>query len=352
MKALQVVDSIVAGHGTFEEEVVLVQLMIQASKNGSRTMNGLGDLESAYWGDIAAVLHFLERREDFQDLISRPMVDRADIQRFLEERPALIRTALLHGLFRAAVDDLNVQGLQQIASLFDRAYDFGLLLASAIDAAIADWIEEAEQRLQNARKIIQDLAPPDRSAKANRVVDKVVHSFRFWDRYPHHVLVVPGFTPKEGPGDGLSPLLLERLEKAVEDFEDQQAPFILVSGGNVWAGDLEYYEALEMQDALTDMGMPFERIIVEARARHSTTNLRNAGRYMLRQGMERALVTTTFAQDFYYSFADISTFHARCKLTLGYRVGELEDLPFDPVHSVFEPSQAVFTINYRDPLDP
>ena len=46
-----------------------------------------------------------------------------------------------------------------------------------------------------------------------------------------------------------------------------------------------------MKRALLGIGIPKDSIIVEARARHSTTNLRNAGRYMLSHGLVRGLVT-------------------------------------------------------------
>ena len=104
------------------------------------------------------------------------------------------------------------------------------------------------------------------------------------------------------------------------------------------------------------MGIPDDRIIVDARARHSTTNLRNAGRYMLEHGLSRALVTTSFGQDFYFSFPNISTFNHRCRSELGHEVGRLGDVQMsdsiDTAHSWFTPSPDVRRIGIRDPLDP
>ena len=99
--------------------------------------------------------------------------------------------------------------------------------------------------------------------------------------------------------------------------------------------------------------------MVEARARHSTTNLRNAGRFLVERGLESAVITTLggglfggelFDQDFYFSHPNLSTFHARCERELGYPVGEL--MSCGEHHTVFVPSSDVLRVGYRDPLDP
>src|SRR6185503_8834544 len=103
---------------------------------------------------------------------------------------------------------------------------------------------------------------------------------------------------------------------------------------------------------LLRMGMKEERVIVEARARHSTTNLRNAGRVMLEHGIRAALITTLggglfgsdlFGQDFYFANPILSTFYARCERELGYRVGELNDA--GDAHVEFVPSESVRRLN-------
>src|SRR6185436_14615860 len=119
------------------------------------------------------------------------------------------------------------------------------------------------------------------------------------------------------PSSGVHPVARRRLEQAVSDFGQGKAPFIAVSGANVYPQGTPYYEAIEMKTELVRMGMDEERIIVEARARHSTTNLRNAGRLMFEYGMKSALVATVgggvggsdvFGQDFYFENPETSTF--------------------------------------------
>ena len=75
----------------------------------------------------------------------------------------------------------------------------------------------------------------------------------------------------------------------------------------------------------------------------------------LEKGLTKALVTTSFGQDFYFSSPLLSTFHLRCERELGYRVGDLRDAPaFLPHlhHSVFEPARDVRRIDWKDPRDP
>ena len=102
-----------------------------------------------------------------------------------------------------------------------------------------------------------------------------------------------------------------------------------------------------------------DHLVVEARARHSTTNLRNAGRIMREHGIRLGLITTVgggigasdvFDQSFYFSNPTLSTFYSRCVSELGYRVGELRDA--GPMHTEFTPAPEVGRVGLRDALDP
>jgi hypothetical protein len=114
-----------------------------------------------------------------------------------------------------------------------------------------------------------------------------------------------------------------------------------------------------MKKVLAGLGVPSPRILADARARHSTTNLRNAGRVLLEHRLARALVVTlgggllgsdVFGQDFYFGNPSLSTFHARCQRELGYRLGDLEK---DGDHRIaFTPAPEVRRIGFRDALDP
>lgn len=229
------------------------------------------------------------------------------------------------------------------------------------DDDLAEWVEADSARRARAEALAMRIAPEDPSEKHNHTVIDAIKKFDEWKAYPHHVIIVPGYTPRDiqVANPGVHPVCRRRLEQAYADFRAKKAPFVLVSGANVYPRETPYYEALEMKAALVKMGLPEDRVLVDARARHSTTNLRNAGRIMLSHGLSRALVacqgggvggTEFFDQDFYFSNPTMSTFYARCEKELGYRIGDLKDGGDD--HAIFEPSPAVRRINWRDPLDP
>ena len=101
-----------------------------------------------------------------------------------------------------------------------------------------------------------------------------------WSRYPYTVIVVPG-AGNDRPAVHLSPSGKLRDEIAARRFRDGKAPFILVSGGFVHPNQTEFTEAIEMKrDLMSRFSIPEEAIIVDPHARHTTTNMRNAARFL------------------------------------------------------------------------
>jgi hypothetical protein len=95
--------------------------------------------------------------------------------------------------------------------------------------------------------------------------------------------------------------------------------------------------------------VPPSAIVVEPCARHSHTNLRNAGRFMISAGLRTALVLTSWDQSMYFGHARFSSFDARCIADLGYVVGTFyrvgnDGIAFVPSGRVLEPGP--------DTLDP
>lgn len=229
------------------------------------------------------------------------------------------------------------------------------------DAGLVEWIESSAERKQAALWLSTTITPPDVAKAENVKAEARVAAFTQWDRYAYDVIIVPGYTPLDTREalPGVHPVARARLDEAARAHREGQAPFILVSGGNVYPAGTPYYEGIEMKRALLASGIPEDAIIVEARARHSTSNLRNAGRFMMAHGLSRALITPpgggvagsrVFDQTFYFSNPEISTFHGRCERELGYRVGTLTEA--GPSRVSFTPSREVQRFNYRDPLDP
>lgn len=226
---------------------------------------------------------------------------------------------------------------------------------------LGDFIDADPDRRRRAAQIVVRIAPPDPSPRENAAAVAEARAFTGWDGAGAAVLVVPGYTPLDlaSPSPDLHPIAARRVALAVQSFRAGKAPFILASGGAVYPKGTPYVEALLMKRALLAQEVPAARVLVDARARHSTTNLRNAGRIMRSLGMARALVATVgggvggsdvFGQDFYFSNPVLSTFYARCDSELGYRVGELDAV--DDGLISFVPSADVAEVGLRDALDP
>lgn len=164
------------------------------------------------------------------------------------------------------------------------------------------------------------------------------------------LIVVPGYTPLDAtqPTPVVHPTAAERLDQAMARFRSGRSPFILVSGANVHPDGTPYVEAMLMKRYLLEHGVGEEHVVIEPCARHSHTNLRNAGRFMLRWGFAAALVVTSRDQAFYFANPRISGFEERCYADLGYRLGRFESLP---IGVVFRPSEDVFKRG-SDPRDP
>lgn len=226
---------------------------------------------------------------------------------------------------------------------------------------LGDWIDADAGRRARADQIALHLTPPDPAAPTNDAALAAIRAYDAWDRHAYPLIIVPGYTPRDlaAPSPEIHPVAARRVAQAAEDFAAGLAPFVLLSGGAVYPRGTPYAEAMIMRDALLARGVPEERILCDARARHSTTNLRNAGRFMLAAGMARAVITTmgggiagsdVFGQDFYFASPGLSTFHLRCRRELGYRVGELTSA--GEHHIAFTPSPEVTTVGFRDALDP
>lgn len=160
-------------------------------------------------------------------------------------------------------------------------------------------------------------------------------------------LIVPGYTPRIGwRKTTLHPLAAGSCAAAAHDVREGIAPLVIVSGGAVHG---PANEAVLMREELLRLGVTAERILVEPCARHTTTNLRNAGRLMLAHGLHAAYVVCPDAppnplgafrrvwrQSFYVGYPRLSSFGLRCRLVLGYRVGHLSWVR--PGHTYFVPS--------------
>lgn len=172
-----------------------------------------------------------------------------------------------------------------------------------------------------------------------------------WKPFRYSAIVVPG-AGTDRPEQALSPWARTRLALAVRRYRRGLAPFILVSGGYVHPNQTPHCEALEMKKALMDeFAIPEESILIDPHARHTTTNLRNASRILLRYGfpVDRPAIVTT--DQFQSSYIEAPAFAERCEKELGYR-------PFSAVKRIspmdleFLPHRDSLQADPLEPLDP
>ncbi|MCC6216431.1 MAG: YdcF family protein [Polyangiaceae bacterium] len=173
--------------------------------------------------------------------------------------------------------------------------------------------------------------------------------------FPFSAIVVLGKGPNE-EGVALDPAGATRCDLAAARYAAGLAPVVLVSGGHVHPDRTPYAEAIEMKRYLREAhGVPEAAVLVDPHARHTTTNLRNATRVLLRAGAppdQPLLVTTDFGQSLYVQAAsETAIFGKRCLEELGYlpyralvRLGETDTCMTMTARSLSEDG--------RDPLDP
>ncbi len=171
-----------------------------------------------------------------------------------------------------------------------------------------------------------------------------------WNDYPYSTILVLG----AGPDDDqpISFMNKQRCRTGAELFKQHKAPFLIVSGGYVHPFGTKYSEAIEMKKFLADScDIPANAIIVEPHARHTTTNMRNANRILLRNGFpadKKVLVTSSKAHLIYASSV---FFEKVCIKDMGY-------LPYRKMRTLndesieYLPSEESLHEDPLDPLDP
>lgn len=188
------------------------------------------------------------------------------------------------------------------------------------------------------------------SLKENRSARKKLSKTKF-SAFSYTAIVVPGEGPEQY-GIRISDASKKRCRLAVERFKLQQAPFIIVSGGNCHPFRTEFNEAEEMKRFLVDsLKVPASAVIMDPHARHTTTNFRNASRYLIEYGfpLDRPtmLVTTMDQADYIAN----PKFGERNIKELGYLpykdLKRLSALEFS-----FFVNKEVLTRDAVDPLDP
>ena len=170
-----------------------------------------------------------------------------------------------------------------------------------------------------------------------------------WNKYKYAVLLVPG----AGPGtydQALSGAGMYRCKLAFAAYNKGLAPFIMVSGGHVHPFRTKYDEAEEMKNYLVqELHVPGSAIMMEPHARHTTTNIRNGVRLLLKYHFplkKPGLIITDQVQSIFLPVMSL-----RCKSELGvvpYKLGKR----LSGTMREFYTSPDALQINPMDPMDP
>ncbi|MFI2743260.1 YdcF family protein [Zhouia sp. PK063] len=172
-----------------------------------------------------------------------------------------------------------------------------------------------------------------------------------FDDYPYASIVVLGNGP-ENYTDRLSAVGKLNLRIGVLQYQEGKAPFIIVSGGHAHPFRTQYCEAIEMKKELMQKyHISEEHIIIEPHARHTTTNLRNAVRLMVKYRMPLTKKSVVVTNNFHSHYLTSKSFSDRCFTELGYLPVTL--LPrLTPTVVAFTPNFTSLQQQPNDPLDP
>ncbi len=183
----------------------------------------------------------------------------------------------------------------------------------------------------------------------NREVSRFLHFLQSQHREVFFI-IVPGFVPPTDEPIQLHRFTKIRLNMAVEEMNKHSNAVVFLTGGNVKPSTTPFNESMEMKRQLLNIhNVPTYRIAIDPNAQNTVTNFRNSGRFMLAHKVNKALVVTTFIQNFYISFPVFTFFKTRMRELLGAVVGDFEMQALGK--SRFFPNENVWK-KANNPIDP
>jgi hypothetical protein len=190
---------------------------------------------------------------------------------------------------------------------------------------------------------------PMEAGENQAAVQKIAHTD--WNKYKYATIVIPG----NGPVLTATPISADnKLHCAVAAmrYKNNLAPFIIVSGGFCYPFRGPYCEAIEMKKFLmTRFGIPASAIIIDPHARHTTTNIRNADRLMIRYGIPLTKLSVFVTTKSQADYAAAPSFDQRNLRELGYL--PYRDKQHISIHDItFYPVMESLHMDPYDPLDP
>ncbi|RFS26832.1 YdcF family protein [Chitinophaga silvatica] len=138
-----------------------------------------------------------------------------------------------------------------------------------------------------------------------------------WSKYTYPAMLVLGASPTGN--EPISAMAQSRCSTAAMLYNQQLAPFIIVSGGHVRPPGTQYAEAIEMKRFLVEqLKIPAAAIFVDPYARHTTTNVRNAVRILWRSGFQTDKRMMIVSDPWQLYYVNSPLFAQRCTGELGY----------------------------------
>lgn len=185
--------------------------------------------------------------------------------------------------------------------------------------------------------------------KQNKAAYQRIHKIDF-DLYHYSALVVPG----DGPPQyiPLAPASIERCRLAAAKYFSKIAPVIILTGGYCHPYQTPYAESVEMKKYLVNtLHVPASAIIIDPHARHTTTNFRNASRYIIRYSLpvDKPALMVTSANHADYMMD--KRFDERNRKELGF-IPYIRKTRISAHEISFYPAVECLHRDPTDPLDP
>ncbi|HEY0299085.1 MAG TPA: YdcF family protein, partial [Arachidicoccus sp.] len=172
-----------------------------------------------------------------------------------------------------------------------------------------------------------------------------------WNSYPYSAILVYGAGP-EKESIHFSNENKMRCDSAVAVYKKGAAPFIIVSGGFVHPFMTKHCEAIEMRNYLVnECSIPSDAVVVEAYARHTTTNIRNANRILIENNFPLNKAVLGVSSKSHIDYIVGEQFIRIFNRDIGF-------VPFTDMQRMSEceasylPAISSMQINSKEPLDP
>lgn len=172
-----------------------------------------------------------------------------------------------------------------------------------------------------------------------------------WAKYKYSAIVVLGIGP-ERPELELSAGGRLNVQNAAKSYIAGLAPYIIVTGGHVHPRRTKFVEAIEMREALIERyNIPASAILIDPHARHTTTNMRNVSRILIKMGIPYNKEGIILSVPQHSSYVEGKSYYDRNISELGYMPVTIGKR-ISPYEVTFRINKESESIDPRDPLDP